>query len=298
MAITVDAAKAKITISNAAKAKPSVFALGGGSVTGFNTHLTNGFVPGNSGQAVRAGDAFTATATVPVAVGAGDQADLKNWNFGFIQFQTIGSLTLYYTGAYKDRGETIVQAHVPPAMVANPGRDHMNDPNPPWLRVGTTGDLVFNKATGLASVTMGDHPMCMVGKDRMNGKSTYYNYLRRVSDVRTFHTIFSARDPAGTFQHLAHFVWSVTWDYEFQWKGSGTAVSFTPVGGTGFKMGQPAAGAPAEKTIVPFLKNPVAAPKLGTNEQNGALLSALKGSPTKLESAAYFGTVPDNFWAV
>lgn len=296
MAITVDAANAKITIKNAAKAVPSIFAMTAGSNIGINTHLTNDFVAGTSKQAIRATDAFTATATVPLTVPAADQADLKNWNFGFIQFQTISSLTLYYAGSSRDRGETIIQAHIPPALTASTGRDHFNDPNPPWLRVGTTGDVVFKKASGLVSVDMGDHPMCLVGTDRKNSKSTYYNYLRRLSDIRTFHTIFSARDPKGTYQHLAHFKWTVTWDFDFQWKSSGTAVMFTPNAGTGFKMGQVTAGTPTDKTSVKFLNDPNAAPKLGTNEQNAALLAALKGAPTKLESETYFGTVPENFW--
>jgi hypothetical protein len=145
-------------------------------------------------------------------------------------------------------------------------------------------------------VTMGDHPMCVVSSERKNSKTTNYNYLRSLCDARTFYTVFSARDPQGNYQHLAHFQWDATWDFQFQWSGWGSNLSSIASAQTGFKLGPVTAGAPTAKSLAPLLKDPTNAEKLGTNEQNQALLAALKGAPTMIENSTYFGTVPDNFW--
>lgn len=296
MAITIDSANAKIAIINGNKPRPAAFLLKTDNSWIVNTHLTHGFAPGSSRAAITASDAFTATATVPLTVPAADAGTLKNWSFGFIQFQRISSLVLYYAGCYPTQGETIIQAQMPPAMTTNLGRDHSNDPNPPWLRVGTDGDKVFNSTTKLVTVTMGDHPMCAVGTERKNTKSSYNNYLRKFCDGRTFVTVFTARDPQGNYQHLAHFQWEVTWDLEFQWSGWGTQLGCKTLSQNKFTMGAVKAGAPTDKHIVPFLADPSKAPKLGTNEQNAALLAAIKGAPNIIYNDPYVGAVPDDFW--
>ncbi len=299
MAITVDSSKAKITIKDAAKAKPDVLISKTPGSNFVCTHLTNGFIPGISLTNVSASDAFSASATVPVDVPAADKATLKSWNFGFIQFQRIGALTLYYSGPYTERGEVIIQANLAPALPNDHGRDHFNDPNPPWLRVGTTGDLVFSAATGLVTVQMGDHPMCSVGTEMNNTQTGYTNYLRRMIDSRSFHTVFCALDPQGNFQHLAHFKWSTNWDFEFQWSGGSMLSKSKTVGNgqTGFTVEQPKLGAPTDSKVLRLLKDPKSAVKLGTNEQSAALKNSIIGPPNRLESKAYNGVVPTNFWS-
>ncbi len=298
MTIKVDSGKAKITLADTAKAKPDVLISKTFGTNFACSHLTNGFVPGITLANVSATDAFTATATVPVDVPAADLATLKLWNFGFIQFQRIGALTLYYSGQYSERGEIIVQANLAPAMGNSHGRDHSYDPNPPWLRVGTSGDLVFNAATGLVTVKTGDHPMCRVGTEIKNTKTGYTNYLRRLIDARTFHTIFAALDPNGKYHHLAHFKWTVNWDFEFQWSG-GSMIGKSKAAGagqTGFTADAPQSGAPADSKVLAMLKDPKMAAKLGTNEQSAALKNAINGPPNLIESSTYNGFVPANFW--
>src|SRR5262249_48784574 len=67
------------------------------------------------------------------------------------------------------------------------------------------------------------------------------NFLHEVQLEFMFATIFTARDPAGTFHHLAHVYWNLRWQYRFfptafppadvHWrrervaKGTGAAVS-------------------------------------------------------------------------
>ena len=300
MAITVDAANAKIVLKDGNKLRPAAFILNVGANTSqayiVNTHLTNGFIPGSTRATINAADAFSATATVPLTVPTADMATLKDWNFGFIQFQKISSLTLYYAGSHTDKGELLMEVNRSPAMTHTEGRDHSGDPNPPWLRVGTSGDAVFNPATKLVTVQMGDHPMCVVGGKWKNTKTTYDNYLRKLCDARTFTTIFSARDPQGHYHHLAHFQWQATWDFDFRWLGGGDGLQGMPSAQNRFSMGAVTMGGPKAKSLLPFLADPKAAPKLGTNQQNAALLAAVQGPPTLIENSTYFGSVPDNFW--
>lgn len=298
MAIVVDTAKAKITTSHASAVADVFFSKTSASKL-VVTHLKHNFVPGTtlSDVAANSKDAFSITATVPVDVPASDTETLKKWNFGFIQFQKISALTLYYAGASGSDGELSIHGNMSPAMSSNHGRDHFGDPNPPWLKVDTLGHLVFDSKAGLVTCKMGDHPMCGVTNELTNLKTSRPNYLRRMIDSRSFHTVFSALDPAGNYHHMAHVTWSCQWDYEFQWK-AGSIVSATKTTSThsAFKMDTPKSGLPADKSVVTFLAAPKSAPKLGTNEQSVALQSAVIGPPTRIDQNTYFGSVPVNFW--
>jgi len=300
MAISIDATNAKITIkNNGPEPVPKAFLMQTPDSYIVNTHLTNGFSPGSNKAAITATDAFTATATVPLTVPAADAGTLKDWNFGFIQFQKIGSLAFYYAAPTSGGGEVSVYVNLAPALTSNIGRDHSKDPNPPWLRKDTTGDKVFNATTKLVTVTMGDHPMCVVGGQRTNSTTKSQNYLRKLSDGRTFYSLFSARDPQGNYQHLAWFKWSVSWEFEFQWAFDAARLTSTGGANTSFSMGNPILGAPdakSAKEIQGFLKEPHLAVKLGSDEQDKALLNAMNGAPDRTDNATYFGSVPDNFW--
>lgn len=300
MAIQVDRSKAKIVLKDAAKAKTAAHFPRNSISKLVCTHLTNGFMPGNTMIDIANGssDAFTATATVPISVPAADVGQLANWNFGFIQFQKIGSLTLYYSGSTSSGGEVIIQGNIPPAMANNHGRDHVKDPNPPWLRVNTKGDQVYDAKTGLVTVVMGDHPMCGVTNELTNKKTNRTNYLRRMVDQRTFHTIFSSLDPQGNYDHLAYFKWVANWDYEFQWKG-GSMIGASKAVGTlsvGFTADAPKSGKPTDSEVVKLLANPKTSVKLGTNEQSAALQNSLFGPPNRLDELQHSAGVASNFW--
>jgi len=298
MAITVDTSKAQIT-TNHSSASAQVFFSKSSASRLVCTHLKHNFVPGLSLADIAANskDAFSMTATVPVDVPIAETDTFKKWNFGFIQFQKISALTLYYAGASNSDGELSIHGNMSPAMSNNHGRDHFNDPNPPWLKVDTLGHLVYDSKTGLVTCKMGDHPMCGVTNELTNTKTSRPNYLRRMIDSRSFHTVFSALDPSGKYLHLSHVTWVCQWDYEFQWKsGSMISASKATSGHTNFKMDTPKSGMPADKSIVNFLAAPKSAPKLGTNEQSVALQSAVIGPPTRIDQSSYFGSVPANFW--
>jgi hypothetical protein len=157
---------------------------------------------------------------------------------------------------------------------------------------------VYDAKTKSVSVTMGDHPMCGVANEITNKKTNRSNYLRRIVDERVFHTIFSALDPQGGYQHLAYFKWTANWDFEFQWKsGSMIGVSkASSASNVGCHFDPPALGKPTDSEVVKLLASPKTAVKLGTNEQSAALLNSLIGPPNRLDNPSHSSGVAQNFW--
>jgi hypothetical protein len=301
MAITLNASTAKVTLDKA-KAVPTlhVFPTGATSDPVVNSHLTNNFVAGNSGPGgVKAADAWTAEGTVAVAAGPADQAELAKWHFGFIQFQKINGLTLYYNGQSRSQGGVIIQAHIAPALSNSSGRDHADkDPNPPWMRVGTAGNLTVDATKGVATAKVGDHPMLVAGTKQMNGKTGYMNYISQLVDDRSFVTAFVARDPQGVYQYLSYVEWNVVWNFTFTWRGGLPTPSKGTTGAvaTNFDMKAAVAGKPPQSWLKSFLSDPNAVVKLGTAEQNAALKAAINGPPNRLDLPDPAANYSDNFY--
>ncbi len=299
MAVSLNASSATVTITGVNKIVPTVAVVRAGAGTDLlvNAHLSNNFDAGaTSITGAAAGEAWHAVGKVGVGVGPGDAAELAQWNFGFLQFQKINALTLYYNGATRNGGGLVVQAHFPPALGRASGRDSGTlDPNPPWLRVGTAGTLTVDVAKGVATAETGDHPMVLVGSRRQNAKTASTNYLSQLVDDRQFVTVFSARDPQGVYTHLAHFAWSVVWDFNFVWVDSEPRPRRG--GPTRFTMGPVVLGPPTDPSVTGFLANPAAAVKLGTSEQRAALLSAINAPPpNRIDSEDPIGAYPDDFY--
>ena len=299
MAVSLNASSATVTITGVDRIVPTVAVVRAGVGTALlvNAHLSNNFDAGATRiSGAKMGDAWHAVGKVGVGVSPGDAAELAQWNFGFIQFQKINALTLYYNGTTRSGGGLVVQVHLPPAMSRTLGRDSgAKDPNPPWLRMGTAGTLTVDIAKGVATAETGDHPMVLVATDLQNRKTVSANYLSQLVDDRQFVTVFSARDPQGVYTHLAHFAWSVVWDFNFVWANS--APRPRPGGPTRFKMGPVVLGAPTDPSVAGFLSNPAAGAKLGTSEQQAALISSIDAPPpNRIDSEDPIGNYPDDFY--
>ncbi len=296
--ITVNTSSAKIT-TNSSAAVPNIYVdpigLSGKPIV--NTHLTNNFVPGAiSSAGTQAAFAWTAIGEVAVAVTVRDP-NLSSWNFGFIQFQKINQVFLIYAGKDRLDGSVVIQLDIPPALRANLGRDCATsvDPNPPWTMTGTSGSLAFNAAKGLATSETGDHPQFLVPTIQPNFATGYDNYLLQLIDDREFFTIFSARDPQGNFQHLAHFTWSVRWKFTFGWRPGGIPIP-TKDPTTSFKMSGVVQGRPTQPTLQPFLQNPSSVARVGSPEMTGALRAAIAGGPpNRHDTKERIGVIPPTF---
>ncbi|HKB02740.1 MAG TPA: hypothetical protein VKD90_11000 [Gemmataceae bacterium] len=303
MAIVLNAASAKLKIDKS-KAVPDLYVFPSGNTPDpvVNAHLTNKYTAGTSGPAgAQADDAFSITGTVNVTADPGDAAELAKWHFGFLQFQKINALNLYYNGAYRSQGGLLIAAHHAPGMSNNPGRDHAKgDANKPFVKVDTAGNLRVDVAKGLATSVAGDHPMLLVTATRTNNKTGNTNYLAQLVDNRDFVTAFVARDPAGTYHFLSHVEWTVIWNYTFTWKGGmpiKTKVTAGGAGATVFDIKTEVAGKPTQKWVQKMLADPSAAAKLGTDEQHAALKAAANGGPPNREDCTDpIGHYPDNFY--
>jgi hypothetical protein len=297
MAITVNAASATIDNFDKDKALPAIDVNPVGANSRkpvVNTHLTNNF---RSGVDDDRAAAWRALGTVGVAVGPNDQKELAGWDFGFLQFQKVNVVNLFFAGRSRSEGGLQLQAHVPPALATKVGRDSpTNDFNQPWMGSNTSGDKTVQMARGVAVVGVGDHPQLRTQAIFTNVKTGYENFLFHLVDDREFVTIFSALDPLGNFQHLAHFHWHARWEFRFIWKAR------QPVAikqeGAFFKMDPVAQGPPKESEIQAFLKDPEKSPRLGSLQLTNALVKSARGigTPNRIDTEERFGVLPSDFF--
>jgi hypothetical protein len=241
--------------------------------------------------------AWSATGEVGVTAGPSDAAELAKWNFGFIQFQKVKRVNLFYAGNVRSDGGIAIQVHLPPALASTHGRDcaTSTDANAPWMFPGTTGDKTFNAPRGVAVCPTGDHPQLGANPILMNTKTGFRNFLFHLIDDREFVSVFSASDPDGNFQHFAHFDWSVLWEFRFIWR-PGTVPLAIREGSTSFKMGSVVKGPPTKPEIQSFLNNLGSARRLGTPDLTGAIRAAVIGPPNRVDTEERFGIIPPNFF--
>lgn len=283
--ITQDTGKAKIAVNP--HIVPAATSGTGNPVTIGN--LTENF----DADETKAGHAFTATGEVGVS---GPVSEINTWNFGFMQFQKMNSLNFFYAGRREQDGGIAVNAHLPPAMIQLVCLDSRNDFSP-WTHGKTKGDLTFDPKTGKVKVNSGDHPMHRVATMLGNDKTGEDNFLFQLIDDREFWTVFVARDPKGTMQHLAHFHWQTRFVYTFKWR---KAVPIGTKDTTRSKLvfDKPLPGAPAEPSIQKLLKNP-AQPQANSLMKQAVPQAVGKPNTANRTDTSVnerFGVIPKDFW--
>jgi hypothetical protein len=300
--VEVDASSVKITF-NTSTAVPDVYVYPftfPSQDPVVNTNLTNGFNGGSTPQNTTATDAWTATAEVNVNLDpATDTSKLPNIIFGFIQFEKINQVNLYYAGRVKREGGIIIQAGVPPALPRKFGTDWNQSPTHilPWVR-WFPGDQAYKPARKVAEVTMGDHPQMRAKAVLDNDKTRYPNFLFKFIDDRQFLTVFAVKFPRDVYQFLAYFEWSVVWSYEFGWKHGLPIKIKGPT--TSFKC--PTGTVTTGKLPIPPLSvsqvlNPTTIPVLGTPELTQAIQASVanKVPPNRSDELERFGVMPGSF---
>jgi Domain of unknown function (DUF4157) len=275
-------------------------------------HLLRGF----SIDASRSGPAWTATGRVDLSVGQFDGPSLPLWNFGFIQFMEVKALNAFYAGRDPSQGGILVQAHTAPALAQNFGRDvepGTSETNPPWTQAITTGDKVVKSArpsaTGVPFINnmfaenqTGDHPSLGIEARLFNRTTHHKNFMFRLTDIRKFFTIFSARQPDSTFLHLAHFELNLRYDFDVLWKVNPKVNEVfllqarrrteTTIAPTTVRL-----GAPTDKRLQPFLADPTIAPRCGTPELTSAIQNATVGfPPNRFDEKTRIGDPPSDFF--
>ena len=298
-AITLDPGTARITLDFQG-AQPTTFidseASPSGQIPFVTAHLKRNFAPGKIANIA----AWTATGRVAVSLGPFDAAEIPQWNFGFIQFMEITALNAFYAGRAPSDGGILVQAHTPPALVRSFGRDAPGtvDINSPWTTLDTTGDKTLSRG-GFAQKRTEDHPQLRLRMVMENRSTAYKNFMFRFMDIRKFVIVFSARNPGGSFQHLAHFELLLTYDFDVVWKrllGDLTPLT-RPRAEASFAPGPVRLGPPKDRRVQPFLTDPTSAQRLGTTELSGAIRSVYTGgAPNRLDEKSRLGVVPGDFF--
>jgi hypothetical protein len=230
------------------------------------------------------GTAFTATGHVGVS------GSLAGWDFGFIQFAQAKFLGVFYAGRIRSEGSIGILAHIPPALPKAVLLDS-DDNHTPWTRT----DPRFNSSGSAVHATTGDHPALRVALERRNSNRNAPNFLFHVVDKREMVTIFTANDPQNKNHYLAHFEWTLVYDFKFSWRGGKPVMvanqSSIPQGAI-----QSIKGPPTASEWQALLTNPTG-PQFN-DESRKALFQARNGprGPNRSENPSWFNNVPVDFF--
>ena len=213
--------------------------------------------------------AFNATGQVKVTA---PPAELKTWKFGFIQFQKILALTLNYGGGFVSDDSIGLFVNQPPALPQSLALDSRSASTP-----FTSADPFFIDQ-GKVTNSMGDHPALRAPASLTNLHSGRINNLSSLTDHREFWTIYTALDPAGKFQYLAHFHWVLKYSFLFEMadtlkmKLSQSSIDF----------GTPKLGPPTEPELAGLLARPVP-PQANDLMLAGLRAAVLGGLPNRMD---------------
>jgi hypothetical protein len=293
--VTVDAASATISFDTD-KAKPAFF-VPAALTESAQAHLSNGF---DRRQPDLLANAWTATGQVKVKLDPSDT--LKGWQFGFVQICRVLAMQIRYAGAASADGVVVLRPSKPPALTGTLLLDSVADARSPWTRFDSPQFPRFVLQAGsVVSAATGDHPSVRFSPIVTNDKTGQPNFLLDMRDAREFFTVFTAQDPGGKFQHLAHFHWTLVYDAGFRWTQS--VVRATPMQVTSvFSFGSSihfdsfANGPPTDADVLGLLSAPHG--PQANDATKGAIRAAavaVAGPIDIRQDFAEWGNVGDNF---
>jgi hypothetical protein len=275
--MNIDHPSAEIRVSHpGATPAPEV---GGGAIT---FHLTRGYIV--EGDTETFNDAINFIATVKATT---TEAEFNDWHFGFLQYQELEFLGMFYAGPKRQAGQISLLIGRPPALAGNLHLDSEPDFEP-W-----THSFDATLSGGKITAISGDHPASRAPRRMTNNKTNAHNFLFHLVDVRRFWTVFSAADPAGDLHHLAHVEWKLRYDFQFVWRNGQPAVHQNR---STFSAGRSVSGAPAEESLKALLKNP-AAPHANPEVRKAIRNSVLGGPPNRSDKAErIYHNLPRHFY--
>lgn len=272
---------------DSSKAKPDVFINPVGHII---CHLTQGFVSSSfpTGQS----NAITAAAHVPVALGPNES--VSAWNFGFVQIGRVNPgqsfSAIFYAGRMRSEGSITVNPNVPPALASPILYDATGSPPDPWFET-PTGSFAASRI----NATWGDHPALKVPLKLRNSGRNVDNFLFQLIFDREFWTIFTATDPAGKINYIAHFHWQVRYDIELMWRNQDAVLRQNK--SVARVIDAKVKGAPANPDLQPLLARPSG--DRANKVYSQAVTQAFFGArgPNHTENDKWFMTVPSDFWS-
>jgi hypothetical protein len=232
-----------------------------------------------------------------VALNAGGECEITGaagdnpagWTLGLIQLQWIETNWGYYRGQTNLDGSSFLQRARPPARPKQGCRDTLTvgavfvDNNPGSDRtVAVAGQRFPIKM----AARFPDGPRDSYPLTRTNSLTRKTNFLREVQLEFHFCTVLSLRSPAGTYQHLKHFMWNTHWQARFRPTNFANVAAPWTITLTGGRLGNMAAvsrvfsGGPTDRRFAPII-TAAAAPNCNRTATNAA------NSPNARESRVW-----------
>lgn len=254
----INEASAKIQVSYQG-ASPNMY-IGNEAIT---FHLTRGYII--EGNTATFNDAVNFIGTVQAVT---KPKEFTAWKFGFLQFQKVESLKIFYAGPKRKAGQLYLLIDRAPAL-SSPIQLDSEKEFDPWTH-SFDATLSGTKITAIS----GDHPASRAPKKMTNSKTNAYNYLFHLIDDRMFWTVFTAQNPAGEFHHLAHVSWKVRYDFKFVWRNGAPVVHHNA---SRFWCNKSKLGAPSAQGLTSLMRNPV--PPYANSEVRNAIKKTVLGGP-------------------
>jgi hypothetical protein len=272
-----DASTANIDTTSE-KAKPAVWVWPKAVVC----HLTRGYSGDNDTETINPAINFNGRVNA-----TGGEKDWTGWRFAFIQLHKVHQMGFWYAGKRPADGGIGIIVNKPPALTKDLCLDS-EDAFKPWTRAD---DHYFFE--GKARNFSTDHPACRAKRDLPNTVTSRMNYLFHIVDRRELWTVFTVRDPAGKFQHLAHVRWKLEYNFQFRWRNDKPEVA---TDSSSFTVDAFKKGAPTDSELTPLLEKPE--PPLANPSTRAAITAAvLGGPPNRTDLDRRFANVPFDFYA-
>jgi hypothetical protein len=189
--------------------KPVISLRVGTTSTQVGFHMSAPWNPNN----VDTNDALELQGGIRLRSGSPD--DLREFQFGFVQFIRLPFLSLRYHGRKADEGHVLIDAQV------EVGTGPMLDLN---RRAGGVSPFYqrpfFAVVGGVVQTAMQDHPSLVVPQTLRNFQTGFDNHLEHASERLEAVSILTARHPTGRFQLFAHVKWTLLYDAAFSWNGA------------------------------------------------------------------------------
>jgi hypothetical protein len=290
-AVVIDPASAKITIDKKG-AEPDLFV----TEKIVHAHLTRG-AKGMGDNAPDAGNNFDPaiiiTGTFDVILDAGDS--FNDFKFGFLQFGNQIVREDVYGGRTENEGATRLNHRL--ALTQNPALDSDDKVKPFFKNKHTKTDVNAevqgSKTIFHEKIIIGDHPNVRMPIKVENEKVPAPNFMFSMRVDEGFTTVLTVQDPAGKFQHLAHFSWHLVWHGQMRWRATGapTKTMITK----GFDIGPVKPGAPNDSTLSALLSDPVG-PMFNQLTKNATGHTIFGRPPHREEVAKRFPEIPADFF--
>lgn len=214
-------------------------------------------------------------------------SEFKTWKFGFLQFQQVEFLGIFYAGPKRDSGQIVLLVHKPPAL---PKTLHLDseDAFSPF-----THSFDATLSAGKITAVSGDHPASRAPRTMTNTVTNAVNYLFHMKDIRRFWTVLTALDPTGGYHHLAHVDWKLRYDFQFVWRNGQPQIHKNA---SSFSAGESVLGPPPDANLQALLKQP-AAPHSNEAVRKALTHTVLQGRPNRSDNAQrIFNNLPRDFF--